>query len=300
MKHFIITFIFALLSLSISAQDFDPNKNTITVTVAFAPGSPGDLAGRIFADYLNKRGYNAVVQNRPGAGGTLAANWLSTQPGNNHALMIATKSVWYPPIAGTETVTYNENSFVPIGLVGQAWPALALSSQIKSLSLPQLLEEYKQNSQRINFGTFGGLTELYIRQLIEPTGIQPNIVFYRSSAQLLADVMNGSVQVGLLDYNSTKQLADSGKLGLISGNQLPASVNFWWGLYAAPKASAKAAEWYSSMLTAMHTDPESQVALAKVFNVHRATSLAEFTQFHRNEVNHIRRLHGDAKTFGNR
>ncbi len=292
----LLSILLLCLSLLSHAQKFEPGGNTITVVVSNAPGGPGDSAGRIFAEYLTKRGFNAVVQNRPGAGQTLGATYLATQPGNNYMLMVGAKSAYiYPPLSGVPNLAWNENTFPPVGYVGSAQLVLVTNpTQIRSTAIGDLVAEHAQNSQRINFGTFAGIPELYLNQAMTTGATKPNVVIYTSSAKLLTDVIGGSVQVGLLDLNSAKPLIESGKLQAINW-QSPSILTSWWGIYAAPGASREAVEFYSNMLVAMHADPESQGRLRRAFNAHRAMTLTEFEQFHRSEVQDIRNFLGGAK-----
>lgn len=290
MKHIIIFLLSLGMTMAANAQRFDPQRNTITVVAPLGPGGPTDSAARVFSDFLSRKGYTSVTVNKPGGGGVVGTAYVAGRTGDNYTLVVLTKSSFYPPLIGTENLGYNENTLQPIGLVGSALPALALGPLVKSTTLDQLVEEFKQNNLRLNWGTFGGLTELYVNQLVAGTGVKPTVVLYRSSAALLTDVLSGTVQIGLLDLNNAKNLADSGKLRIISGPQIAANIGFWWGIYAAPGASREAVEWYSRMMMEMHRDPEAQAVIGRVFNGSKNYSLTEFENFHAAEVAGIKRL----------
>jgi tripartite-type tricarboxylate transporter receptor subunit TctC len=294
MKH-LLFFLSLLVAVNVAAQQFDPQRNTVTVVSPTAPGGPTDSSARIFSDYLNRKGITSVVANKTGGAGTIGPSYLAQRTGDNYTVAVLPSSTFFLPLTGTTPLPYNENTFVPVGSFGTALPALALSTQIKSETMNQFLDEYKQNSQRINFGTFNGLAEFWIAQIVESTNIKPNIVLYRSSAQLLTDVTSNNVQVGLLDLNSARPMVEAGKIKVITGSQLPANIRYWWGLYAAPGASREAVEWYANQLAAMHNDPESQIALRRALNNPRGMSLTDYEQFHQSEINGMRRLIGGAK-----
>ncbi|MBM3441058.1 MAG: hypothetical protein FJX94_09420, partial [Bacteroidetes bacterium] len=275
-------------------QAFDPYRNIVTIVVPNAPGGPADSAGRIFADYLNKQNINAVVQNKAGAGGAVGAAQVATQAGNPYMLMVGFKTpIIFTPITAANTVTYTENTFQPVGMIGTLNIALVTNpSQVKSTSAVTFFNEYGTNNQKINFGTFAGLFESYVKQLTASKGIIPNIIIYKSSAQLLTDLVGGSVQVGLLDLNSAKPLIDDGKLGHISDFQFPADMQSWWGIYAPPGTGRETVEFYSKMLMAMHADADFQTRLRRAFNNPKAMNLKEFEQFHAAEVAGVKRLIG--------
>lgn len=296
MKTLLTLLLFSICTLSY-AQRFEPQKNTVTVVVPNAPGGPADSAGRIFADYLGKQGITAVAQNRPGAGGAVGAAYVASQVGNPYTVMVGFKTpVIFAPIAAAEPLTYNENTFQPVGMIGTLDLALVTSPMhVKSATTKDFYVEYQQNQHKINVGTFAGLFESYVTQLFEAKGIKPNVVIYKSSAQLLTDLAGGNVQLGLLDLNSSRALIADGKLGHISDFQFPANIQSWWGIYAAPGAAKEAVEFYSNMVMNMHKDPEYQERLKRAFNTPRAMNHIEFEQFHRAEITATRRWAGGAK-----
>lgn len=279
------------------AQTFDPYRNIVTIVVPNAPGGPADSAGRIFADYLNKQNINTVVQNKAGAGGAIGAAHVATQAGNPYTLMVGFKTpIIFTPITAADTVIYTENTFQPVGMIGTLNIALVTNpAQVKSTSATAFFNEYRANNQKINFGTFAGLFESYVTQLVESKGTAPNIVIYKSSAQLLTDLVGGSVQVGLLDLNSAKPLIDDGKLGHVADFQFPTNMQSWWGIYAPPGTSREAVEFYSKTLMAMHADADFQNRLRRAFNNPKAMNHKDFEAFHQSEIAATKRFSGGAK-----
>jgi tripartite-type tricarboxylate transporter receptor subunit TctC len=291
MKHIIILFLFMSMTFAANSQSFNPAKNVVTVVVPNAPGGPADSAGRIFADYLNRQNITAIVQNRPGAGGVVGAAHVASQPGNSHLLMVGFKTpVIFAPITAADTVTYNENTFRPVGMIGTLDLALVVNpAQVQSTSTASFLNEYKLKQEKINFGTFAGLFESYVTQLFQIQGVKPNIAIYKSSAQLTTDLISGAVQVGLLDANSVKPLVNDKKLAMISDFKFPSDMQSWWGIYAAPDVSKEVVDFYSGHLLAMHADPEFQIKLKRAFNNPIPMSSADFLKFHQSEIDSVRR-----------
>jgi len=291
MKNIFILLVATFTTFASHAQRFEPLKNTITVVVPNAPGGPADSAGRIFADYLVKQGFPAIAQNKAGAGGAIGAAYVASQINNPYVVMIGFKSpVIFMPIAGTESLSYNENTFQPVGMIGTLDLAVVTSPiQIRSTSSKDFFAEYQANHTKISFGTFGGLFESYVGQLFGAKGINPNVVIYKSSAQLLTDLLSGSVQVGLLDLNSARPLANDGKLNIVKDFEFPTNIQSWWAIYAPPGVTKEAVEFYSGMVMAMHRDNQFQERLKRAFNNPRMMSHGEFEQFHKAEVESTRR-----------
>lgn len=290
MKTMISILLFIYCALA-QAQKFEPLTNTVTVVVPNAPGGPADSAGRIFSDYLNKQGMVSIVQNKPGAGGAVGASYVAAQKNNPYVLMVGFKSpLIYIPLTSKESLNYNENTFQPVGMIGTLDLALVTSKSLGSTVTTQSFwSQYRQNQARINFGTFGGLFESYISQLFASSQSQPSIVVYRSSSQLLTDLLADSVQVGLLDLNSAKPLIADNKLGWIKDFEFPANVQTWWAIYAAPGVQLDAVTYYSKAIMAMHRDAEFQPRLAKVFNKPLAMDHVEMSRFHQNEIDTTKR-----------
>ena len=291
MKNIFILLLITFTAISAHAQRFDPLKNTITVVVPNAPGGPADSAGRIFADYLSKQGFTAIAQNKAGAGGAIGAAFVASQVNNPYTVMVGFKSpVIFIPIAGAESLSYNENTFQPVGMIGTLDLAVVTNPrQISSTNSKDFFAEYQANHDKISFGTFSGLFESYVGQLFSTKGINPNIVIYKSSAQLLTDLLSGSIQVGLLDLNSARPLATDGKLNIVKDFEFPANIQSWWAIYAPPGVSKEVVEFYSGMIMSMHRDSEFQERLKRAFNNPRMMSHREFEQFHKAEVEATRR-----------
>ena len=289
MKNIFILLLATFTTFTAHAQRFDPLKNTTTVVIPLAPGGPTDSAGRIFADYLVKQGFPAIAQNKAGAGGTIGAAYVASQTHNPYIVMVGTKSLMvYMPI--TESLSYNENTFQPVGMIGTLDLAVVTSpTQIRSINSKDFFAEYQANHTKISFGTFAGMFESYVNQLFGTKGVNPNIVLYKSSAQLLSDILSGSVQVGLLDLNSARPLADSGKLNIVKDFELPGNIQSWWAIYAPPGVAKEAVEFYSGMVMAMHRDNQFQERLKRAFNNPRLMTHQEFEQFHKTEVESTRR-----------
>src|SRR5690606_37886676 len=95
-----------------------PDK-PVRLIVPFAPGGAADVAGRIFAEVLGETlGGTVVVENRPGAGGTIAAAYVANESADGYTLLFASTTAMSTAMILQPEITYNSQSdFMPISLV---------------------------------------------------------------------------------------------------------------------------------------------------------------------------------------
>mgnify|MGYP003346047935 CR=1 FL=1 len=78
----------ALVALSAMAAHADYPDRAITITVGFAPGGTSDIVARAVSQKLNEAGYTTVVENRPGANGSIAGEALAKSPNDGYTLLV--------------------------------------------------------------------------------------------------------------------------------------------------------------------------------------------------------------------
>ena len=165
----------------------------IKLVVPFGAGGPPDVAARIIADYLSAHLGPIFIENRPGAGGTIAAKAVAAAPPDGYTLMLATSgalsiSAQLYRDAGYDPVT----SFAPIALISTAPLVLAVNAQLPIHTIPDLVAYAKSNPGKLNFGASIG-TPPHISGEMFKVLTGTNIIFvpYKTAAAAASDTIAG-------------------------------------------------------------------------------------------------------------
>ena len=169
----------------------------VRIVVAFPPGGSSDIAARVLAEALSPRlGQRVLVDNRPGAGGTLAAAHVAQSPPDGHTLMLSNTApiVTSPPLyaaPGYDPV----RSFTHIAYLGATPLVVVAHNSVPARDLKGLAEWAKAQRVPPGYGTSGTgsvghiLGEMFARQ----AGVALAHVPYRGSGPMQADLLGGSI-----------------------------------------------------------------------------------------------------------
>nr|WP_249681540.1 tripartite tricarboxylate transporter substrate binding protein [Roseococcus pinisoli] len=169
----------------------------ITYVVPYAAGGTNDATGRIFARQLTQRlGQNVVVENRSGAGGTIAATYVARSRPDGYLLLNASSAnlTSAPQLLGAP---YDpEADLVPVGFLGHYRYILAVDPRLPIHSFQDFLDYARRHPGQLNYGTAGTGTGSHLagEYLRLRTGIDITHVPYRGSGQVLAAAVAGDVQ----------------------------------------------------------------------------------------------------------
>lgn len=177
------------------AQSF-PQK-PLKFVVGFAPGGTVDALARIAAEALAADlGKSVVVENRAGAGGTLAATAVAAAAPDGYTLLVnATSDVINPII--NKNVHYDiETSFVPVGLIASAPNVLVVHPSVPAASVRELVEVARARSEALNYGSagIGTVSHLAGAQFAAMAHIQCVHVPYKGTAAAQVDLLSGRLQ----------------------------------------------------------------------------------------------------------
>jgi len=190
----------AALPLAAHAQTAWPSK-PIRIVVTFPPGGSSDIVARILGDVLTQKlGQRIVVDNRPGAGGTLAAAHVALQPADGYTLIISNTApmVTSPPIydkPGYDPIA----SFTHVSYIGYAPTAFISHPSVPARDWPTLLTWMRAQRNPPGYGTSGTgsvghiVGEMFSRE----TGIALTHVPYRGSTPMQADLLGGQILLAI-------------------------------------------------------------------------------------------------------
>ena len=190
---------------------------TIFLTVPFAAGGPTDVMARAFAQSLSeKSGRQIVVENRPGAGGNIAASYVANAQSDGTHLLVAGQAIMAinKPLYGK--LNYDaERDFSWIGMMGSLPNVLLVNTHALTVhSIQDLINYIKQNPGLVAYGSngVGSLTHLCSEVLATAAGLSLIHIPYQGVAPQISDLLSGRIAFSLVAASSALPLIKSGKL----------------------------------------------------------------------------------------
>ena len=307
MKHInrflLVTLLSALLAETPLARAQDWPQRPVKVVVPYAPGGNTDAIARITAERLTTvLGQQVVVENRAGAGGATAADFVAKSLPDGYTLFVAALSQ-FGPVPLTQKVNYDPlKDFTPIANIGANGFVIAVNPALPVKDLKEFVDYVKARPGKLNYGSggTGSLTHLAALLFLNRAGMEMVHVPYKGGAPALADTLSGQVQMYAGSPSELLQHAAAGKIRLLGitsdrrNAQLPnvpaiaeAYPNFkamtWNGLLApaglpAPIMNRIAGEMQKLMKDAAFLDRLAKLGLDPV-----PTTPASFASDIRNE-----------------
>src|SRR5713101_8450903 len=165
MKTLFIAGALAAVSTLVSALAWAqyPTK-PIRLIVTFPPGGPPDIVGRLMAQKLSEGlGKQMIVENRPGAAGTIGAEAAAKSPEDGYTLLLGTTGTLASAPSLYPNLGYDPSkSFAPISLLTNAPFVVVVHGSVSVRSLRELIDLAKSKPGRLNFGSGGNGNPLHI------------------------------------------------------------------------------------------------------------------------------------------
>ncbi|WP_208509034.1 Bug family tripartite tricarboxylate transporter substrate binding protein [Variovorax paradoxus] len=207
----------ALTATGAAAQALD---GPLHIVVGYAPGGATDRVARIVGDKLSpKLGVPVIVDNKPGAGGRLAAQQARATPANQNVLMLANPAVMVvAPLVFKDNGYDPERDFVPVSHVNDYDFALAVSPTLPVRELNHLLAWMRANPKQANVGVpaTGSLPHFFGLMVGEKAKVQTQVIGYRGSAPLLNDLIGGQVPIAVDTEDVVIPQHEGGKLRILA------------------------------------------------------------------------------------
>lgn len=200
-----------------SAQD-----KVIRILVGFPPGGSTDTVARLLADKLSTvLKQPVIIENKPGAGGRLAAQTLKTSAPDGLTYMIAPNAtpVFQALLYPTSVLKYDMlTDFAPVGVVVSYPLALAVSNSINVKDVKEYSAWVKANPKDATFGSAGagGHTHFTGLQLGKLIGQPLQVVPYRGNGPLATDLLGAQISAGIMTSGDIVQHQRSGKVRVIA------------------------------------------------------------------------------------
>jgi len=190
-----------------------PNK-PIRLIVGFAAGGGNDLFARLVGQKLSENiGQPVVIENKPGAGGRIAVEYVKNQPADGYTIMVAASGQMAIAAAIYPKLSYHPTrDFLPLTMIASFPLILAGPADNKIKSVKDLVVYGKANPDKSNYATsspaFTITTELFKLK----TGMPAVQVPYKSSNEMMLSVAGGTTLFAIADGPPTMPLVQGGKI----------------------------------------------------------------------------------------
>ncbi len=272
------------LPLSAAAQAW-PSK-PVRMVIPFPAGGATDIIGRVIAQKLGAAlGQQVVVDNKPGAGGTIGSDMVAKAPADGYTILMATSSTHSIGPALNPRMPYDAfKDFAPVVHVANAPSVLVVGSSSPAATAQDLVKLLKANPGKYNFGSSGIGTYPHLAAEMfkwRAGGLFVVHIPYRGTGLVITDLIAGQIAFLMDSIVSAQTHVAAGRVrplavsGLKRSASLPNVPTFaeqgvpgmdfsnWFGVFAPAGAPADVVARLNRELNAIVKDPEVVAALAR-------------------------------------
>ncbi|MBK8325258.1 MAG: tripartite tricarboxylate transporter substrate binding protein [Betaproteobacteria bacterium] len=235
------------------AQGKFPTR-TVSLVVPYPAGGSNDIFARALGKKLSEAwGHPVIVENKPGAGGSIGAAFVSNAAPDGYTIMLLSSSFTTGAAIQPKLPFDPVKGFTPIAMVAKGPMVLTVSNGVPAKTFAEFLALAKSKPGKLNFGSSGqGSTNHFATELLMgAAGIQMTHVPYKGMGPATADAIAGHIDVLVASAPSIMQHVRGGKVrGLGVTSQGPSAVvpelpaisatvpgyafDLWWGVLAPP------------------------------------------------------------------
>ena len=203
------------LSASLAHAQNYPSR-PITLVIPFAPGGSTSIVGRGVADKMGELlGEKIVVDNRPGAGGTVGTKAVAKSEPDGYTLLLGyTGTLAIGPSLYKNPGYDPRKDFAPIGMIGNAPNSLVVHPSFPAKTLAELIAYAKANPGKVNFGSAGAGTASHIsgEYFASAAGIKLVHIPYKGTGPVLTDLLGGHIPMAFAPVPASHSNVAAGKL----------------------------------------------------------------------------------------
>ncbi len=317
-----LNMVLACLALNIAgaAQAASYPTKPITLVIGFPPGGGADSVGRVYANSLSKLlKQPVVIENKPGAGSTIAAGQVARAPADGYTLYLGNSSVM-----GSDSVLYNVSytplDFRPVARLTTAPMILIASKKSGIASVKDLVDRAKKAPGTINVASSGNgvITHLAAVEFMNVSGVNLMHIPFKGGAAATQSVAAGDTDVSFATAPSARAAIDTGKaigLGItttspssvipeyqpIAGLGVPGyNISNWWGIFVPKGTPDSVVDVLFRATNDVLADESVKRSLATSFEeVTPSKSVDEFVEFARREGDQGLRLAKESRATAN-
>ncbi len=279
----------ALLGAVFAVQAQSYPDRPVRLIVAFVPGGATDtLARQISNDLAEALGQPVIIENRPGANGYLAWNFVAAADPDGYTLLFAENALGISQALYKKTTSPFDplKQYDAIALIAGSPSVLIVSNNVPANSVAELVALSRTVPQKMNFASagVGSVAHLSFEVFMAGSGLQAVHIPYKGGGQVINDVIAGHVPMAMSSIQVARGLVDAGRvkgLAVTSRTRAPALPNiptlqeagvktddvelgFWFGVFGpAGMPDAAKAKLDKAIATVM-TNPAVRERLTKL------------------------------------
>jgi tripartite-type tricarboxylate transporter receptor subunit TctC len=280
-----------------TAQTGDRVSGPVKLLVGFAAGGTGDFIARAVADKLSvSLGVPVIVENKPGAGGRIAAEVLKHAPADGNTVLITPLAPIVIAPLTFRKLNYNpEADFVPVAQLAKFPLTIATGANSPYKNLGEFVTWLKANPTHAAFGTSAAGSQLHFLGLMfaQAVKVEMTHVPYQGSAPLATDLIGGQIPAGIDQFSV--ELYKAGKIRLLASSGamrsplMPDVPTFkeqgfptvegeaWFGAYMHAKTPSAIVQRISEALANAVQQPDVKQKLSDAGLVATGLKAPEFT-----------------------
>lgn len=283
----------------------------VRMVIAFAPGGPTDIVARVVAAQLSLQlGQQVMVENRPGAGGNIAAELVARAPADGYTLFYNTSAITIGPALYGKVNYDTLKDFAPVSSTATNAMVLMVHPSVPVRSAREFVEYARANPGRLNYASSGSgtITHLASAALASQLGLSMTHVPYKGSAPALVDLAGGSVQMMIDTVNSAMPYIRDGRvralavtmprrlsvlpdLPTLSETVLPGmEMSAWQGVVAPTGTPAPILQRLHAEITRALQNPEVRAKLAAAGTEVLGSTPEEYAAYIRAEMTRWARI----------
>jgi tripartite-type tricarboxylate transporter receptor subunit TctC len=281
-------------------------KQPLTLVVPFTAGGPTDAMARVLALKLGERlGQQVVVDNKGGAGGSIAAEYVAKAPPDGYTLFFGTTGTMAINPSLYSKLRYDPiKDFAPVSLMATTMNVLVVNPQVPANNLADLVKLAKGKPGELTFGSAGNGSSNHLSGELfrSSAGIQINHVPYKGSAPALVDLLGGRLTMMFDTVAQQTQNIATGKVRALAVTgpkrspllpQVPTAqeaglkdfdVTIWFGVLAPAGTPAPVIERLNREIVAVMSSDEMKKKMQADGAEAKPTTPAEFTALIRGDM----------------
>lgn len=203
----------AAAMLSVNAEGGYPNR-PIHLIVGFAPGGANDVFARLVAAKLSETlGQAVIVDNKPGAGGRLSAEYVSNQTADGYTLLVGASGAMSIAAAIYSDLKYHPTkTLLPLAEVGSYPLVMVVGADNPSRSVKEFVDWAKQNPERSNYASASPAFTITTELLKLKSAMPAVMVPYKGSSEMVLSVMENQTATAIADAPAAVPQVKAGKV----------------------------------------------------------------------------------------
>ena len=199
-RQFVATgFAFPMLCYARPALADDYPSRPISLIVPQAPGGGNDTIARIIAQKMTQSlDQQVIVENRPGAGGTLGTRQLAKSAADGYAVAMGSTGTLTMAPTAIENAGYDpRKDFAPVGMIAKSAIILVVGPSVKAQSVQELVAQAKKDPQAFTYGSGGVGTANHLTAVMfaDQAGINLTHIPFKGAGPAINDVLGGHVSL---------------------------------------------------------------------------------------------------------